>query len=499
VRLRDALAWRAAQAPAAPALETATDTWSFADLLDRARRGGSHIDALVPGGGAPIALLLENPLDFAAWFHAVALGGHTVLPLNLRLTSGEIAQQLTDARVRLLLGAGGDPRVPELAARVPGLRAEAVPPLESLPRSGEATSHHVGDRAADAGSGLAVLYTSGTSGRPKGARLSWENFNASALAAERRLGPAVRGRWLACMPLFHVGGLSILVRSIVFGGPVLLMPRFDVVALSDALDRGDVAGVSLVPTMLSRLLSHRAGRPAPRGLEILLLGGAGAAPELQQRALDAGYPVCPTYGLTEATSQVATAAPPPAGARRPSPMLPLPGTEVRILAEQGGELPAGTPGEIAVRGPCVMQGYLHDPAATARALRDGWLHTGDVGYLDFEGGLHILDRRDDLVVSGGENVYPAEVEAALLEHPAVADVGVTGIPDVDLGARVVAWIVAAPGAVPDVEGLRRHCRERLAGFKQPREFRYVDALPRNAAGKLQRRRLAGIPGSAAGR
>jgi O-succinylbenzoic acid--CoA ligase len=491
VTLLDALAWRAAKTPAAPALETATDTWSFADLLDRSRRGGWHLDALVPGGGAPIALLLENPLDFAAWFHAVALAGHTVLPLNLRLTSREMAQQLTDARVRLLLGAGGDPRVSELAGRVPGLGAEAVPPFESLPRSQEATPHDVGDGVAEAGSALAVLFTSGTSGRPKGACLGWENFHASALAAERRLGPVVRGRWLACMPLFHVGGLSILVRSIVFGGPVLLMPRFDVVAVSDALDRGDVAGVSLVPTMLSRLLSHRAGRPAPRGLEVLLLGGAAAAPGLQQRALDAGYPVCPTYGLTEATSQVATAAPPPAGARRPSPMLPLPGTEVRILAEEGGELPTGTPGEIAVRGPCVMQGYLHDAAATARALRDGWLHTGDVGYLDFEGGLHILDRRDDLVVSGGENVYPAEVEAVLLEHPSVVDAGVSGVPDRDLGARVVAWIVAAPGTIPEPESLRRHCRDRLAGFKQPREFRYVDALPRNAAGKLQRRRLAG--------
>jgi len=138
-----------------------------------------------------------------------------------------------------------------------------------------------------------------------------------------------------------------------------------------------------------------------------------------------------------------------------------------------------------------MQGYLHDAAATARALRDGWLHTGDVGYLDFEGGLHILDRRDDLVVSGGENVYPAEVEAVLLEHPSVVDAGVSGVPDRDLGARVVAWIVAAPGTIPEPESLRRHCRDRLAGFKQPREFRYVGALPRNAAGKLQRRRLAG--------
>jgi O-succinylbenzoic acid--CoA ligase len=137
-----------------------------------------------------------------------------------------------------------------------------------------------------------------------------------------------------------------------------------------------------------------------------------------------------------------------------------------------------------------MRGYLHDDEATARTLRDGWLHTGDIGFLDAAGGLHVLDRRDDLVVSGGENVYPAEIEAVLLEHPAVEDAGVTGVADADLGARVVAWVVVKPGSTASVESLQCHCRERLAGFKQPREFRFVEALPRNAAHKLQRRRLA---------
>jgi acyl-CoA synthetase (AMP-forming)/AMP-acid ligase II len=171
-------------------------------------------------------------------------------------------------------------------------------------------------------------------------------------------------------------------------------------------------------------------------------------------------------------------------------MRPLDGVEVRVVATDGTDLAVGEPGEILVRGPTVMQGYLNDPPATARALRDGWLHTGDVGYVDAAGALHVLDRRDDLVVSGGENVYPAEIESVLLEHPAVADAGVTGVPDDDLGARVVAWIVAAPGAAQDAAALGSHCRERLAGFKQPREFRFVDSLPRNAAGKLLRRSLA---------
>jgi acyl-CoA synthetase (AMP-forming)/AMP-acid ligase II len=148
-------------------------------------------------------------------------------------------------------------------------------------------------------------------------------------------------------------------------------------------------------------------------------------------------------------------------------------------------------GEILVRGPTVMQGYLYQPEESARALRGGWLHTGDLGMLDAGGGLRVLDRRDDLIVSGGENVYPVEIEGVLLEHPAVAEAGVAGVPDPDLGSRVVAWIVCAPGGQTDAEDLRLYCRERLAGFKQPREFRFVPALPRNSIGKLERRRLAG--------
>jgi O-succinylbenzoic acid--CoA ligase len=198
--------------------------------------------------------------------------------------------------------------------------------------------------------------------------------------------------------------------------------------------------------------------------------------------------VCPTYGLTEATSQVATASRPLPGATVPQPMRAVQGTRIRIVSE-GREARAGEAGEILVRGPTVMQGYLNDPAATAHALRDGWLHTGDIGCLDAQGTLQVLDRRDDLIVSGGENVYPAEVEAVLLEHPSVAEAGVAGVPDADLGARVTAWIVAAAGPAPSIEELQRHCRERLAGYKQPREFHFVAALPRTASGKLQRRQL----------
>lgn len=480
------LPWRAAKTPDAPALEASTGAWTFADLFDRARRGAVHVRAEAPQDDTPVGLLLDGDAEFAAWFHAIVLAGRTVLPLNLRLTTRELAQQLADARVGWLLGKAGDARLADLAAQVPGMRCEIAPKFDMLPVPRGTMPDEGG--GADPGATLAVLFTSGTSGRAKGACLTRANFMASAEAAADRLGPVVAQRWLACMPLFHVGGLSILMRSVRFGGPVRLLPRFNAAEVSDVLDGGDIAAVSLVPTMLTRLLAHRDGRAAPPGLRVLLLGGAAAAPELLTRALAAGYPVCPTYGLTESCSQVATAAPPLVGAACALPMLPLRGTELRIDID-GRDAPPGTPGEIVVRGPTVMQGYLHDPRSTASALREGWLYTGDIGCLEATGGLRVLDRRDDLIVSGGENVYPAEIEAVLLEHPSVDDAGVASVPDGDLGARVIAWVVVASGAAPDVAELHRHCRSRLAGFKQPREIRYVDALPRNAAGKLQRSRL----------
>ncbi len=484
---RHPLPWRAALSPESPAIETADGVWSFGRLADRARRGGRHVLSQAPDDGSPIALLLEAGAGFVAWFHAIALAGRAVLPLNLRLTAGEIARQLEDARVTHLIGGAGDARVDAVAGGMRGVRCEVAPDLDRLPPCSEPLP---GEHASD-DSVLAVLFTSGTTGRAKGACLTRGNFAASAVAALDRLGPAVSGRWLACMPLFHVGGLSILWRSLEFGGAVQLLPRFDASEVSSRLDAGGIDGVSLVPTMLSRLLEARSDRPPPPGLRVLLLGGAAASPDLLSRAVALGYPVCPTYGLTEATSQVASAAPPDPGATRASPMRPLAGTEVRIVRERSEAAP-GESGEILVRGPTVMKEYLNRPEDTARALRAGWLHTGDIGLLEADGGLRVLDRRDDLIVCGGENVYPAEIEAVLLEHPGVMDVGVAGVADPDLGSRVVAWIVTESGRELEVDSLRRHCRERLAGFKQPREFRFVPALPRNSLGKLLRRRLAEV-------
>jgi len=481
---------RAEATPEAPALEAGATVLSFAALADRAQRGAGFVRgrgqaALPHRDPRPLALLLHDPLSFATWFHAATLAGYAVLPLNLRLPADELAAQLAAAQAIGLLGEAGDARLPAIAARLPALRVVVAPDPARLPPA----AAPLPGETVDLDTTLAVLFTSGTSGRPKGACLGWGNFLASARGAAECLGPVVGARWLASLPLFHVGGLAILTRSLLFGGPVRLTERFDGETLDAALEGGDIAAVSLVPTMLSRLMAQRGTRGAPAGLQLVLLGGAAAAPALLRRAREAGWPVRATYGLTEASSQVATA---DAGGGDDPPLRPLPGVEVRILGDEG-VAPPGDAGEICVRGGTVMQGYVHDPATTRVALQDGWLRTGDIGCLDADGGLRVLDRRDDLVVTGGENVYPAQVEAVLLEHPAVAEAGVAGVPDDDLGARVVAWVVTRDGAGVEVAVLDAHCRRHLAGYQCPRAYRFVDALPRNAAGKLLRRQLAGGP------
>lgn len=480
-----ALLSRAGMTPHEPAIEMAKSTWSYQALADHSVRAARWILDQVPPGDAPVALLMPGDARFLGWVGAASLAGRPSMPLNARLTAGEIAALLEHAQPSLLVGEHGDPRLEEVAARCRGLRVVAAPTDDLLPtRPGSLP----GERASD-DTTLLVLHTSGTSGRAKGACLSFGNLAASALAAAAPLGDAIAGRWLACMPMFHVGGLSMFVRSLLFGGPLRLHPSFDAAEVGRALDECDVVGVSMVPTMLSRLLQQRGESAAPAGLRVLLLGGAAASPELVRRALEAGFPVCPTYGLTEAASQVATAAPPRRGATRTRPMLPLPEVQLRIVAD-GHDVDPGEVGEILVRGPTVMLGYLNDPEATERTLADGWLHTGDLGSVDADGALTVHDRRDDLVISGGENVYPAEVEAALLEHPSIAEAGVAGVPDLDLGARVVAWVVPEDGMPVDAASLDAHCRARLAGYKCPREFRFRAELPRTASGKLLRRSLA---------
>ncbi len=407
------------------ALIAASGAVTYAELYARARGvGGALLERGVRAGDR-VALAL--PADrLVPALHGCLLIGAVAVPIDLRLRRSE-REARTAGTVAVL--------------EEPIAGTEASPrPLEP-----EATA--------------TLMFTSGTTAGPKPVALSYDNWLWNAIGSALALGLDPAEKWLCPMPLAHVGGLSIQLRSAIYGTTVLLHERFDTErALAALLDSTEaVTLVSLVPTMLTRLLD--AGLREPPTLRRVLLGGGPIAPPLLSRARGAGVAVAPSYGMTEACSQIATDG------------YPLLGVELRI---------APADGEVLVRGRTV---------ATEALGPDGWLHTGDLGELDDQGRLVILGRRADTIVTGGENVAPVEVEAVLLEHPAIADAAVFGRDDPEWGEAVVAQVVAADGAGVTPEELRAHCAQRLAAFKVPKRFEEVVGVPRGVTGKLLRGEL----------
>ncbi|MDE2851594.1 MAG: AMP-binding protein [Acidobacteriota bacterium] len=333
--------------------------------------------------------------------------------------------------------------------------------------------------------GAGIVFTSGTTGQPRGAVLSRAAFRASARAHARAMGWRADDRWLLSLPTAHVGGLMIVVRclharrAVVVGGR-RAAGNFEAGETLRVVERDRVTLLSVVPTMLARLL--RTTKRPPPSLRAVLVGGAGAPTALMEQAREHGWPVFATYGLTEACSQVATERPgePPGGVG-----TPLPGVEVRVAA------PDGSAGTIQVRGGPLFDGYLGaEPGAPLERPfeADGWFDTGDLGAIGEDGRLRVVGRRTDRIVTGGENVDPAEVEAAVVEWPGAADVCVVGLEDEEWGEQVGAVLVPAAGfeALGGLDGLGRHLGGRLAGFKRPRCWSVVDRLPMAASGKVDR-------------
>jgi O-succinylbenzoic acid--CoA ligase len=325
-----------------------------------------------------------------------------------------------------------------------------------------------------------VVFTSGTTGRPKGAQITWGNHLQVALGTAARLGVLPEDRWLTCLPLYHVGGMSILFRAALFATCAVLHDGFDAARANADLDSGAANIASFVPTMLARVLDERDSRPFPASVRLLLIGGAATSDALLKRALALGAPIALTYGLSEAASQVATATPDDVKRKPGSVGRPLRGGAVRVVTAGGKPAAPGEIGELVVHGPVVMAGYLG-----ADAPADG-LHTGDLGYIDNDGDLWVVQRRDDLINSGGENIYPAEVEAVLREHPSVADALVVALEDAEWTQLPAALIVLQPGHAPNPEVLDAWCRERLSRYKRPRRYFFVDALPMTSNGKVSR-------------
>ncbi len=480
MRLPEWLAWRAATNPDRPALLWRDRQWTFAELAFAADRVARQLAWLGVARGDRVAVCATNRPELVVLVHAVSRLGAVLAPLNVRLTAEELARQLDDAEPRVVLV---EAATAALARGWSGRIVDIEHELETLPEEPVTLRREV-----ELAEVHTLVYTSGTTDRPKGVLLTYGNHWWNALGSQLNLGTVPDDRWVLCLPLFHVGGLSILFRSVIGGLAVELHERFDPTRVNEAIDDGATL-VSVVGTMLWRMLEERGGRPYPGHLRAVLLGGGPAPRPLLERAVALGVPVLQTYGLTETASQLATLAPEDALRKLGSAGKPLYPNQLRVVRPDGTPASPGEPGEIEVQGPVVTPGYWRQPERTAQAFRDGWFRTGDLGYLDEEGYLYVLDRREDLVVTGGENVYPAEVEAVLLAHPAVRDAAVVGLPDIEWGQRVVAAVVLEGGSTVSERELMDWCRQRLAGYKVPRAIRFVAALPRTASGKLQRWRV----------
>jgi O-succinylbenzoic acid--CoA ligase len=473
--MQDFLAMRANTSPNATALIANGQTWTYAQLQQDTACLCAYLAHLGVHKGENVALLAPSSAETVIAIHALARLGAVLVPLNTRLTVTELALQirLADCQ-RVLYGAGFAD-----SAHALGITAHALPALDSLPISAEWQ-----DSDAPLTATSALVFTSGTSGTPKAATLTRANFFYSAMASAYHIGTLPHDRWLCVLPLFHVGGLSIVYRACLYGIALDLVPKFDAPTLAQYLAQTAVTLISLVPTQVYRLLE--ADAPRPQALRLVLLGGAPADPTLVERATQAGYPIATTYGLTEACSQVATA-PPDVVARKIGTVgKPLPFTQVQIVDENGQALPQGQVGEVVVRGLTVMAGYYGNPEATARTLRDGALHTGDIGYLDADGDLWLLQRRSDLIISGGENIYPYEIEALLKAHPTVKEACAVGVPSAEWGQTVGVAVVLKPAHTATPEELIDFLQGKLARYKQPRQLIIVPELPMTASGKVVR-------------
>lgn len=443
--------------PARQALEFEGRRWTWSELDGAV---GGFTQWLGDRGVGPRArvgtLTWNRPELVFTWFAAARLGA-ALVPLNARLTARELAPLIERAKATLWLADEA------LSERLPHSLAFPSPP----PACGTARL------SLDAE--LAALFTSGTTGAPSLVPLTVANFFASHRANAANLGASEAQRWLGTLPLFHVGGLAMAFRWAMMGGELILERQFEARRVNEHFDRARVTHASLVPTALARVIDGRA-TPYPPALEAILIGGGPMGVPLLARARALRLPVLQTYGLTEACSQVTTER--LADADGTTAGAPLEGLALEIVDERGAPLAVGTTGLIRVKGPTIT------PAAGE------WLSTNDLGALDARGRLTVFARRADLILSGGENVYPAEVEAVLAESPLVEDVAVLPRPDAEWGQVPVALVVWK-GPV-DVAALEAFARSRLASFKVPRQFVVCTRVPRNAAGKLLRHELGAL-------
>lgn len=495
--------------PAATAILNQGKALSFAALGDRVARLAGALQKLGVASGERVAMLSLNSQRYIEYYLAVPWADACLNPVNIRWSLAEIVYSLDDSQttvlivddnykalgeqiaaqastVRTLIYAG-DGQVPAGMLSYEALIAESEP-VEDARRGGDAM--------------LGIFYTGGTTGFPKGVVLSHTNVCVSAMATLTTGNMGINAVYLHVMPMFHLADFAAMTALVFSGGTHVVQPGFVPAEVLRCIDRDRVNEVMLAPTMIQMLLDARSADPALASLDLsslrnIIYGASPITPALLERAYQAFPSVGFTqgYGMTELAPMATTLNPEfhsaehQASGRMYSAGLPQICVEVRVVDEQGKEVPRGVVGEVVVRGPNVMTGYWNNPKATAEAVRDGWMHTGDGGYMDEEGFVFICDRIKDMIVSGGENIYSAEVETALSSHPAVAQCAVIGIPCDKWGEAVHAVIVLKPEARVASNELVAHCRERIAGYKCPRSVEFSNALPLSSVGKVLKTEL----------
>ena len=485
-----------ADGPDRPAVRLDDLALTYAFLDAGVARAAGFLRAKGVGPGDRVGLQMPNvPYFPVLYFGALRLGA-VVVPMNPLLKAREVAYHLSDSGAKVLLAWHGFAEAAEGGAEQAGAECVIAKPGEFEPLLGAADPvDDITERADD--DPAVIIYTSGTTGTPKGATLTHANLAAGAETARDLVDADENTVTLATLPLFHVFGMnSVMNVSVRSRGQITLLPRFDPAKTLELIQRDKVTTFAGVPTMYTALL-HHAGRESydVSTLELCVSGGSALPVEVLRGFDEAfGAKVLEGYGLSETTGMGSFNL--PDRERKPGSIgVPIGGTEFRLVDDDGADVAAGEPGEIVMRGPFVMQGYWNREDATRDTIRDGWFHTGDMATVDDDGFYFIVDRKKELIIRGGYNVYPREIEEVLYEHPAVREAAVVGMPHDELGEEVAAAIALKAGAEASADEIRQFAKERVAAYKYPRRVWFVEELPKGPTGKVLKREIE-VPASA---
>jgi acyl-CoA synthetase (AMP-forming)/AMP-acid ligase II len=469
--------------PKRTALSVGGKQLTFGDLDLRVGRIAAELIRHGFSPGDRLALLLPNESEYIELVYACSRLGVVVVPLNTRYSSIEVDRVIEDAAPRGLV------RHSSFAAPTVAVPWQRVLDKEPFEESNDSP----GEVFYDPDALLAMIYTSGTTGRPKGAMLTHANVLANVHNLNYWMRYREGGSYLHAAPMFHIADLPAMFAAPAFGASQVSLPRFNPLKFCEEVEKQRITHTVLVPTMINLLTQlPDFSRFDLSSLEVLAYGGSPIAPELirRTRELLPRVELVQVYGLTETGFLTGLQASEHSPERLTSCGRPCPGIDVRVADEAGNPLPVGERGELIARGANVMRGYWNNQAETSAVFRNGFFRTGDIGYQDAAGFIYVVDRAKDMIITGGENVYSGEVEAAIYEQPAVREAAVIGLPDPQWGELVTACVVLKPGTSLTAEELMLHCRRRLANYKVPRRVEFLESeLPKNGSGKIVKRAL----------